>query len=259
METIAIMNLGAGCGKSLTAYALSRILTERGFKVLAVDADHQATLSLMSNVDEEKQWAASISFLSGGKAAAIYSLAITSAGFPVIHCDANAYEIYLRNEIEERTALKSVLMRYQEDFDYCIIDAPPCVGIWAENILMASDKVIVPEHVPIPFFRAGHLDLFKRTVDAVRANGNPGLVLEGVLYTMADGDPKRLPQLKKTASNIAVKVFRRKIRYDENLGPLASDYMGDYAFSPDSRVGADYRAFANEFFPSSVPQGNPLP
>ena len=248
METIAIVNPMGGSGKSITAYALCCILAEQGYKVMAVDADWQGTLSLMSRVNEYAQEQSALSFLYGKPEAALTSLVVSERGFPVAVCNVNLYENYLRNEVDEKTALKNILARYEQHFDYCIIDAPPATNVWFENILMASQKVVVPENVGL--YRVGYFNRLKDILDDVRSNGNPDLALEGVLLTLDDGNPERLPRLKEAANRLGAKVYQARISYDAVLDRLSSDDMGEYAFSSASCVGEDYRAFVKELFPA---------
>ena len=242
METIAIMNLKGGTGKSLTAYAMSCILAERGYKVLVIDADSQGAFSEMSGVDAEVA-AVSVSEILSERAEAFgASLEVNKKGFALIPC---RYGFYKEREKYEAEALKKALRRFDGWFDFCIIDAPPYVDSWGENILMASDKVIIPEHMSVLGF--GFLEIFKGFIDTVKEKGNPGLVIEGVLFTEATEakeGAKRKQLLEEAAKEFGTKVFNSEIRYDERLDMARRKGMGDVLSR--SYVKDDYKAFVDE-------------
>ena len=113
---VTITNQKGGCGKTTVAMGLAGTLGLKGYKVLVVDADLQATASRWACAAEEGQpFPATVTGLAaaGGK---------------------------LHREVK----------KYMGDYDYIIIDTPPAVESSApQSALLISDLVIVPV-IPSP-------------------------------------------------------------------------------------------------------------
>lgn len=241
METIAIWNLKGGSGKSVTAYALSSILAERGYRVLALDADQQGMLAKMSGIDPETAEVSLDEIRS-------FSLPVAEKGFSLVPCNfLIPKEIYNHMNI----ALKKALMALDSYFDFCIIDSPPHVDAWVENILTAAQKVIVPDHMDatrLPYYP--FMNFMNEAIYKVKESSNPNLIVEGILFTEADKLSVRKELLNRAAEQLNTKVFQAQIRYDKILDMARPEKMGKVM---EQFVMDDYRAFADELFASYSP------
>ena len=61
-----------------------------------------------------------------------------------MNMDAAAVDLMLDQEANQIVRLKDVLDQVEEQYDYCLIDCPPGVGINVLNALAAADDVIIP-------------------------------------------------------------------------------------------------------------------
>lgn len=239
METIAIMSLKGGTGKSLTAYAMSCILAARGYKVLAVDADWEGALSRMAGVDPETSKVSIPGMLSEEAECLHESLIVTKKKFSLIPSCSGFYK---DREMYGGTVLRDALSHFQDFFDYCIIDAPPYADAWGESILTASQKIIIPEHMGVLGF--GFLEVLKGIITKVKLKGNPGITVAGILFTEAGVNSKRRERLDYAAMQFGTKVFTTEIRYDEKLDMARVERMADILSR--SYVFGDYKAFVDE-------------
>ena len=94
-------------------------------------------------------------------------------------------EIEMVNMMSREYQLKKVLTPIADNFDYVIIDCPPSLGLLTINVLTAVDSVIIP--MQCEYFALEGLGQLMNTINLVKENLNPSLVVEGVVLTMYDG------------------------------------------------------------------------
>ena len=142
MTTIAIANQKGGVGKTTTAIALSTAFTRRGKKVLVVDTDPQGNLTAALGVcpdDVPGMLELMTSDVSIG------DVRINTYAGDLIPCSILFADADRRlTQPYAFGILASKLEPYQDEYDLCIIDAPPSLGILSLNGFNASDYVIVP-------------------------------------------------------------------------------------------------------------------
>ena len=94
-------------------------------------------------------------------------------------------EIEMVNMMSREYQLKKVLTPIADNFYYVIIDCPPSLGLLTINVLTAVDSVIIP--MQCEYFALEGLGQLMNTINLVKENLNPSLVVEGVVLTMYDG------------------------------------------------------------------------
>jgi chromosome partitioning protein len=137
-KIIAVVNQKGGAGKTTVAMQLAGTLGRRGYKVLVVDADPQATSS---------RWAAS---------------ADDSKPFPATVVGLSAAQGKLHREVK----------KLMTDYDYIVIDGPPAADSpIAQSALMIADLALVPV-IPSPLDIWASVGIRKAIEDAAEINEN---------------------------------------------------------------------------------------
>ena len=145
---IAIANQKGGVGKTTTAINLAGSLAEQGFRVLCVDMDPQAnlTVGLGINLRNVEQSMAETLIDSAVKLDEII-LPTQTAGVDVAPAtiDLSATENVMFSAIGREQALREALNDSAlESYDYVLIDCPPTLGLLTLNALVAAEGVIIP-------------------------------------------------------------------------------------------------------------------
>jgi chromosome partitioning protein len=181
---IAFFNQKGGTAKTTSTLNVAAALGERGRRVLALDMDPQASLTMAIGVDiagiERSIYDL---LLDENLAPADVAVSTTIPGVDLIpsHPDLAAAELELLNVLERERQLDRRL--HDADlsaYDYLLIDSPPALNILSINILVAADELVVPIE-PHPLSLMVLRRLFE-TLSRIRRL-NPRLRIDGFLPT----------------------------------------------------------------------------
>ena len=179
MKKIIVANWKGGCGKTTTASALASGLKSRGYRTLVIDLDPQGNLTTTTGAEEDSIEKTIKEFLQGEP---LENIIIKSQMGDVIPCDLNLLDAdRVFTQVGAIRMLKKALAKVEDNYDYCIMDAPPPPGILALNGLVACDYVLIPVHAAI-FSIAGVIYL-EKILDEVKEDENPDIKVIGILLT----------------------------------------------------------------------------
>lgn len=243
---ISIANEKGGVAKTTTSLSLSGAFAEVGRRVLAVDLDPQANLSLSFGQESNRQVNSIIDGLINNmplgnliKKTSIENLDLISANSQV-----GLAERLLPAKQNYAFLLKNYFATIPLPYDFILIDCPPFLGAITYNALMASDLLILPTQAE--YYSVFALRNMMSLIRQVRANGNSQLKYR-LLLTMFDKRNRihcsLAEHLRKTFSN---GVFEAVIEVDTKLreSPIAGQPIIFHA--PKSRSSLQYRFLAQE-------------
>lgn len=184
MRVLAVLNQKGGIGKTTSVRNMGKILSDRGNKILLIDMDQQGNLTSSFGIDKrELQFtihdlmtnAANKDFRVNIKDVIINvdNVDLVPSNIKLARADYNFGNIRGREYL-----LKEVLKDIEFDYDYCLIDCPPNLGIITDNALTASNKVIVPMKAE-KFALEGISDLLD-TIEDIQKFYNKDLEISGV-------------------------------------------------------------------------------
>lgn len=213
MKTIAVANQKGGVAKTTTVVNLAAELA-RNHRVLVVDFDPQrsATSSVFGNVEFEY----SVHDLLFNNAPPDKVIQTSDDfGFDMLPSDImlSSAELRLASVMGREKVLSLHLNALKPDYDLCLIDTAPTLGLLSVNALVAADAALIP--ISPEYFSLKGIRLLEDTIDSVRKNLDARLALLGVLVTRYR---KRI--ITKSALDVIIDYFGDKVFdaiIDENI------------------------------------------
>jgi chromosome partitioning protein len=239
---ISLLNHKGGVGKTTSAIGIGAGLVELGKRVLLLDLDPQANLTLSLGIPRQKSTI--YEAIRGEAALEPYTVkpnldVITSS------LDLSGAEMELVNEAGREYILRELFEQVRYDYDFIIIDCPPSLGLLTLNALTSSLFVYIP--LQTEFLALQGLTKIKQVVDKVRFRLNKQLSIGGVVPTMYDHrkvlNRDVLDTIKKYFGD---KVFNTNIRDNIALAEAPASRKDIFSYSPNSPGAQDYLALSKE-------------
>lgn len=261
MHTIAIVNQKGGCGKTTTAINLAGVFAGRGHRTLLVDMDPQSHCAAGLAIPENR-----IDLHIGDAMLACddapvdptrllwrvsRNLDLAPSTLRLAALEASRGELSGKADAERRLA--QVLTRFDGQYDVCLIDCSPAIGMLAFNALVAADEVLIP--VETGFFS---LQGATKQISTIKSIGKRlGVApVHRVLATMYDPESvlskDLLEELRRRFTNKLIPVV---IRYDQSLRESASFGQPVTEYAPDSQGARDYMELAAWLTANSLSKG----
>lgn len=246
-KVIAIANQKGGVGKTTTAINLSAALAEKGKRVLTIDIDPQGNTTSGLGVNKNDLDQTIYELLIGS--CRLKDCLITTAydNLDLIPSNVNlaAVEIELLDAERKEFILRDRLTEIRDNYDYIIIDCPPSLSLLTVNAMTTADSVMVP--IQCEYYALEGLSQLVHTVELVRGRLNPGLELEGVVFTMYDARTNLSMQVVDNVRNhIAERVFKTIIPRNIRLAEAPSYGQPITKYEPKSAGAEAYRLLAQE-------------
>jgi len=245
--TIAIANEKGGVAKTTTTISMGATLAEAGQRILLVDLDPQANLTLAAGLEINEVSTSSSNILveAAPFLSARLKTEIDNVDIIPAHPSIESAEQFL----PIRTNYIATLRRAIENasplpYDYILLDCPPFLGAITHNALSAAKLLIVPTQAE--FFSAYALRNMMGMVRRVRQDSNPDLAYR-ILITMLDRRNRTHRNIEEQLRNTFGKgLFETVIEIDTKLreSPIAGLPITQY--KPGSRGSQQYRILAQE-------------
>ncbi len=253
-KVIALTNQKGGVGKTTTAVNLGVSLAQQGKKVLLIDADAQANLTMslgyhrpddlpvtlstiMQDIIDDKSIDVAQSILHHGEGVDLLPSNIELSGL----------EVRLINAISRESVLKTCISEVRKNYDYVLVDCMPSLGMLTINALAAADSVVIPTQPH--YLSAKGLELLLRSVSKVRRQINPPLRIDGILMTMVMPRTNISKEITATVRSVygqKIKVFDTQIPHSIRAVEATAEGKSIFAYDKGGKVAAAYEQFGKE-------------
>lgn len=258
-HVIAISNVKGGVAKTSTTSALGRALSKGGYRVLLVDLDAQADLTVSIGISlGSVAYGSKDLFVPG----LLEKLQIENFILPTIYENlsilpskgdvdwydkgpAQAGEYILRDIFDSKL---------RQEYDYILMDCAPAINVYALNALSAADLVIIPTQAE--YFSANSLIKMMRIIRHVRQQGRPELAYRVLVTMFSQRTRIQRTVMEEFRSGFGDHLFETFIEIDTKIRESQSAHIPIIDFKPASRGSIQYQSVAREvlaFFKQTDP------
>ncbi len=239
---ISLLNHKGGVGKTTSAINIGAGLVELGKRVMLIDLDPQANLTLSLGIPRQKYTI--YESLRGESELVPYQV---KEGFDIVisTLDLSGAEMELINEAGREFILRELLLPVMEEYDYIIIDCPPSLGLLTLNALTSSLYVYIP--LQTEFLALQGLAKIKQIIDKVKFRLNKKLEVGGVIATMYDSRKILNRDVVETIKKyFGEKVFETMIRDNVALAEAPAQRKDIFEYNKHSSGAEDYLSLSKE-------------
>ena len=251
---IAVVNQKGGTGKTTTCENLGVGIANTGKKVLLIDTDPQASLTISLGFPKPDDLYPTLSTLMTKvmqdedlkpKEGVLHH----KEGVDLIpsNIELSGLEVSLVNAMSRETILKQYLDTVKKEYDYVLLDCMPSLGMLTINALAAADNVLIP--VQAQYLPAKGLEQLLQTINKVRKQINPKLKIEGILLTMVDNRTnyaKDICSMVNEAYSSSVKVFNTEIPLSVRAAEVSAEGSSIYKYDPKGKAAYAYGQLTKE-------------
>ncbi len=252
-KILSIINQKGGVGKTTTVINLAAGLSMKGKKILVIDLDPQgnATTGLgMSNTENTDRTIYSV--LNGTKNIfdVIHKTKFENLDLITSNVDLSGLEVETAGDSRRAFILKEQITAYLNDsrgsYDYVLIDCPPSLSLLTIMALVASKSLIVP--LQTEFFALEGLTQLMKTIERIKNNLNPELIIKGILLTMYDKRNKLSSEVEKEARGyFKDKVYQSVVPRNVRLSEAPSHGIPVLLYDKNCPGSKSYFSFTEEF------------
>ena len=257
MRAILISSQKGGVGKTATSWSIASGLAARGYRVLAIDSDPQCNLSFVSGIVDTFSVEASLANIYAGDKETRECIIKTDSGYDLIcgSVELTAADLMYSGRTGREYILRKGLEQINDEYDYCVIDTPPFVGLLVQNALALNcpTDIIVPINPDVLSVQA--LTYYVQLIGDIKG----GLLdsqtrIAGVLVTKVNSESSRSATEKKMLSLIeggteanGLHLYQTRIRESKTVSASMLAQNDVFHFAPKSIASEDYTHFIDEY------------
>ena len=236
MRKIAIVGFKGGIGKTTTCVNLGAGLARRGKRVLLVDTDTQANLSIALGLNSYKR---SLSDVLSRKVPAQDCIIRARRNLHLLPSDIRLFKAQQRMVLEMgREEIFQELFSDLGDYDYQLLDCAPSVSLLTVNAVAYVEEVFIPVSMEM-LALAGMRQFmsYLRTVSRMLGHGAQIRLIIPTFY-----DPRR--RVSDRVLDTLLKDFGTRVTHPIRVDTLLSEAPGAgrtiYEYARTSRAAEDY-------------------
>lgn len=242
IKVISISNHKGGVGKTTSVINIGAGLNKLGKKVLLVDLDPQANLSISLGIQEEQN---NIYKAMRGEQNLKPVEILKGMDLIASSLDLSGAEVELINEAGREYILKDLLEPLRNEYNYILIDNPPSLGLLTINSFVASQEVFIP--LQAQYLALQGLAKLTEVIEKIKKRLNNELRIGGVFITQYDNRKILNREILATIQQYFKKeLFNTRIRDNIALAEAPANKTDIFRYNPKSKGAEDYLQLCRE-------------
>lgn len=240
---IAFANQKGGVAKTTCTHNIGVALAKRGKKVLLLDLDSQASLTISVGIEPLEIENNIISVLDKRKCNIQECIQKLKENVHIItsSIELASLEMEMLSRASREKILDRALNSIKEEYDFILIDCPPQLSILTINALSCADSVIIPTKTDYLSYRG--IELLMDTIAEIKELINPRLEVLGAiatLYNMRSNDDKDILNGLKSKYNV-IGVVKMLVSAKKGI----YDGLSVVEKEPNSEISIEYIKIAD--------------
>ena len=245
-KIVAVSNEKGGVAKTTTVLSLGAALAELGNRVLLIDLDAQANLTLALGLEPGETELTSSNIMLDNEPLLNVSRKTEIKNLDLIPSSSRieTSEQFLPVRTNYTTILQRAIQAAPMPYDYIVLDCPPALGAITRNAMAAANLLLIPTQAE--YFSAYALRNMMGLIRRTHEVDNPNLSYR-ILVTMLDRRNRTHRNIhEQLRTTFGPGVFNTVIELDTKLreSPIAGQPITHYKSA--ARGSTQYRVLAQE-------------
>ena len=243
VKVMAIANQKGGVAKTTTTHNLGAAMAAAGKRVLLIDLDSQASLTISVGLEPLEVERTIVDVLRKDGTPLMECVQQLSDRLHIVTSiiDLAPMEMELLSRASREKILDRALREARGQYDYILIDCPPQLSILTINALSCADGVVIPVKTDYLAYRG--LTQLQDSIQEIQELINPELKVLGVIATLYDtrvGDDHDILVLLRKEYNLLGVIKRLAVAKKGVYDGLAAVEQ-----APNSELAKEYVAIAD--------------
>lgn len=242
-EIIAIANQKGGVAKTTTTHNLGAALAEKGKKVLLIDLDSQASLTISLGIEPLEIKRTVVDILKKKSVSIKECIYKVHANLDIVTSiiDLASMEVEMLSRASREKILDRAITPIKNEYDYILIDCPPQLSILTINALSCADGVIIPVKTDYLAYRG--LTQLNDSISEIKDLINDKLKIYGIIATFYETrvkDDKEILEMLKKEYNL-IGIIKKQVAAKKGI----YDGMAAVQAVPESDISKEYVKIAD--------------
>ncbi len=238
---ISFVNHKGGVGKTTSSLNLGKALSLMGKKILLIDIDPQANLTLCCGIEQPTK--------------SMYNVFVEDIALPILHISKNidlapsSLELMtasnkLQASVGGYFKLRKSLKDIADKYDFVLIDCPPSLDILTMNAFIASENLLIV--VQAHYLAVVGLNMILNTLSELKENLDININILGFLLTQTSHTNISKAITESMQTVYQEKLFNTSIRQSVKFIEASAQHTNIFDYDANSTGALDYMALARE-------------